>query len=57
MQIITVEAEQAETQISNSSVKEYEVVVVSALIEEKARLAEAKIALKKNCREEKGRLD
>jgi len=39
--------------VANSSVKEYEVVVVSALIEEKARLAEAKIALKKNCREEK----
>jgi hypothetical protein len=57
LQIITVEADQAEAQISNSSVKEYEVVVVSALIEEKARLAEAKIALKKNCREEKGRLD
>ncbi len=37
--------------------KEYEVVVVSALIEEKARLAEAKVALKKNCREEKARLD
>lgn len=32
-------------------------MVVSALIEEKARLAEAKIALKKTCREEKARLD
>jgi len=32
-------------------------VVVSALIEEKARLNEQKAAVKKNCREEKGRLD
>ena len=51
------EAEQAEAKIANSSVKEYEVVVVSALIEEKVRLAEAKVQLKKNCREEKTRLD
>lgn len=32
-------------------------MVVSALIEEKARLAEAKTQLKKNCKEEKARLD
>jgi hypothetical protein len=38
-------------------VKANEVVVVSALIEEKARLAESKATLKKNCREEKARLD
>jgi len=38
-------------------VKANEVVVVSALIEEKARLAEAKTTLKRQCREEKTRLD
>ena len=36
------EVEAAEAQINASSVKEHETVVVSALIEEKARLAEAK---------------
>jgi hypothetical protein len=40
-----------------SSLKEHEIVVVSALIEEKARLAEAKAQLKKSCKEEKERLD
>ena len=44
-------------QINASSVKEHETVVVSALIEEKARLAEAKSQLKKSCREEKAKLD
>ena len=37
--------------------KEHEIVVVSALIEEKVRLAEAKIQLKKSCKEEKTRLE
>lgn len=32
-------------------------MVVSALIEEKVRLAEAKTTLKRQCREEKARLD
>ena len=43
--------------ITTSSVKEHEVVVVGALIEEKASLAEAKLQLKKNCKQEKARLD
>jgi hypothetical protein len=38
-------------------VKEHEITVVAALIEEKARLAEAKQQLKKSCKEEKQRLD
>ncbi len=39
---VNTEVEGAEAQINASSVKEHETVVVSALIEEKARLAEAK---------------
>ena len=39
---VNAEVEAAEAQINASSVKEHETVVVSALIEEKARLAEAK---------------
>ena len=36
------EVEQIEAQTAQSSVQEHEIVVVSALIEEKARLAESK---------------
>lgn len=57
IEIVSGESEQVETQITNSSVKANEVVVVSALIEEKVRLAEAKTTLKRQCREEKSRLD
>jgi len=38
-------------------VKEQEIATVTNLIEEKARLAEAKTQLKKNCREEQARLE
>lgn len=41
----------------NASVKANEVVVVTSLIEEKSRLDEQKKQLKKNCKEEKARLD
>jgi len=54
---ISEESERLEDQINKASVKEHEIVVVSALIEEKARLAESKTQLKKNCKEEKSRLD
>jgi len=54
---VTQESETLEQQITKSSLKEHEIVVVSALIEEKARLAEAKAQLKKSCKEEKERLD
>lgn len=37
--------------------KEHEIVAVSAMIEEKARLADEKTQLKKKCKEEKKRLD
>jgi hypothetical protein len=46
-----------DAQVQNSSVKEHEIVVVSALIEEKARLADEKKQLKRQCIEEKQRLD
>jgi len=46
-----------ETQIEKSAVKEHEIIAVSALIEEKARLAEDKSQLKKKCKDEKKRLD
>lgn len=57
IEIVSKESEQIEAQINSSTVKANEVVVVSALIEEKVRLAEEKAKLKKNCREEKARLD
>ena len=54
---MTQESDALDVQQQNSSVKEHEIVVVSALIEEKARLAEAKVQLKKSCKEEKARLE
>jgi hypothetical protein len=46
-----------EESIEESSVKEHEIMAVTAMIEEKARLAEDKQQLKKKCKEEKKRLD
>ena len=57
LEIVVSETLQLEKKISKSSVKEHEIVVVSALIEEKVALAEAKTQLKKNCKMEKQRLD
>ena len=57
IQEVTQESDALDVQQQNSSVKEHEIVVVSALIEEKARLAEAKVQLKKSCKEEKARLE
>ena len=54
---VTQEGEALEEQINTSSVKQHEIHVVSALIEEKARLNEAKQQLKKSCKEEKQKLD
>ena len=54
---VTAEADQLDNQVSSSTIQEHEIVVVSALIEEKARLAEAKTQLKKNCKDEKARLE
>ena len=54
---VNTQVEAAESQINESRVKEHEIVVVSALIEEKGRLAEEKSQLKKTCREEKAKLD
>jgi hypothetical protein len=49
--------EQLEQAVENSRVKEHEIMVVTALIDEKSRLNEDKVQLKKKCREEKSRLD
>ncbi len=54
---VTKESVDLETQIEKSSVKEHEIMAVTALIDEKARLAEDKQQLKKKCKEEKKRLD
>jgi hypothetical protein len=46
-----------ESQIERSSVKEHEIMVVTALIDEKARLNDEKVQLRKNCKEEKVKLE
>ena len=51
------EQEQVERQIESSSVKEHEIMVVTALIDEKARLNDEKVQLRRNCREEKAKLE
>ena len=51
------EAAKLEAQIEASTVREHEIMIVQALIEEKASLAEEKSQLKKKCKEEKRRLD
>ncbi|CDW88967.1 UNKNOWN [Stylonychia lemnae] len=57
VQSIQGEAEQIDQTIERSTVKEHEIMVVTALIDEKARLNEEKLQLKKNCRDEKAKLD
>lgn len=57
LQLTSKEESQVESQLRNASVKANEVVVVTSLIEEKSRLDEQKKQLKKNCKEEKARLD
>lgn len=54
---LTAEVEAMEAQVEQSTVKEHELMAVTALIEEKALLNEQKVALKKSCREEQARLD
>ncbi len=51
------QSEQLERAMEQSSVKEHEIMVVTALIDEKSRLQDEKLQLKKNCRDEKLRLD
>ena len=46
-----------EMEIDKSNVKEHEIMIVQAMIEEKVTLAEEKSQLKKKCKEEKKRLD
>ena len=55
--VVTKEATSTEQVIEQSTVKQHEIIAVTALIDEKARLAEDKQQLKKKCKEEKKRLD
>lgn len=49
--------EQLDSTMESSHVKEHEIMMVTALIDEKASLGESKLQLKRKCREEKARLD
>lgn len=51
------ETDEVDASIAQSSVKANEVAVVTALIEEKSRLADEKKQLKRNCIDEKKNLD
>jgi len=51
------ETEGVDNQIERSSVKEHEIMVVTALIDEKARLNDEKLQLRRNCRDEKIKLE
>lgn len=55
--LVTREAEQVDNQIERSNIKEHEIMVVTALIDEKARLNDEKVQLRRNCKEEKIKLD
>jgi hypothetical protein len=57
VKVVSREAEDVENQIERSVVKEHEIMVVTALIDEKARLNEEKIQLRRNCKEEKVKLE
>jgi len=46
-----------EGKIANCSVKEHEIAVVSAMIDQKVKLAEEKTQLKRNCKDEKKKLE
>lgn len=54
---VTVEQQELDQKIESSTVKEHEIMAVTALIEEKARLGDERTQLKKKCKEEKKRLD
>ena len=55
--MVTRESDQVEGQIERASVKEHEIIAVTALIDEKARLNDEKVQLRKNCKEEKVKLE
>lgn len=57
VQVVTRESEAVDGQIERASVKEHEIIVVTALIDEKARLTDEKAQLRKNCKEEKIKLE
>ncbi len=54
---VSKEHDEVEGLIERASVKEHEIMVVTALIDEKARLNDEKVQLRKNCREEKSKLE
>ncbi len=51
------QSDMMEKEIEHCSVREHEIMVVTQLIDEKVRLNDEKLQMKKNCREEKARLD
>ncbi len=53
MATLAQQQETLDSEVENQPVKEHEIMVVTTLIDEKVRLAEEKLNLKKNCREEK----
>jgi chromosome segregation ATPase len=57
VQVVTRDSEQVDNQIERASVKEHEIMVVTALIDEKARLNDEKVQLRRNCKEEKVKLE
>jgi hypothetical protein len=55
--LVTREAETVDSQIERSNIKEHEIMVVTALIDEKVRLNDEKVQLRRNCKEEKVKLE
>jgi chromosome segregation ATPase len=55
--VVNKESETIDSQIERSSVKEHEIMIVTGLIDEKARLNDEKAQLRKTCRDEKAKLE
>ena len=55
--LVTREAETVDSQIERSNIKEHEIMVVTALIDEKVRLNDEKVQLRRNCKDEKVKLE
>jgi hypothetical protein len=57
VRVVNKESETIDSQIERSSVKEHEIMIVTGLIDEKARLNDEKAQLRKTCRDEKAKLE
>ena len=55
--LVSREADTVDKQIERSNIKEHEIMVVTALIDEKVRLNDEKVQLRRNCKEEKVKLE